>query len=106
MIKGKLKPTERIDIVGMDMYFTPAVLPLFTLTEQLGEAGPQMLLATVFLFNNHDCKGLYTYDLFGTFMPQSVISLFFSFGSFLIGTIKGIITGYQFLRQFREENAS
>ena len=106
MIVGKLKPTERIDIVGMDMYFTPAVLPFFTLTEQLGEAGPQMLLATVFLCNNHNCKGLYTYDLFGTFMPQSVISLFFSFGSFLVGTIKGIITGYQFLRQFREENAA
>lgn len=103
MIYGQLKTTERIDIVGMDMHFTPALLPFFTLVEQLAEAGPQMAIATVFLINNHRSCELYTYDFIGTAMPQIIISLIFSFGSFLIGTIKGVIAGIHTVNTVRKE---
>ena len=100
MYYGKLDRKERLEIMGMDMYFTPALLPFYTLVEQLGEAGPQIALAAIFLSNNYHCSTLYTYDLYGTFMPQVVISLVFSFGSFLIGTTKGIIAGITFWRSY------
>ena len=103
MIYGQLKTTERIDIVGMDMYFTPALLPFFTLVEQLAEAGPQMAIAILFLINNYHCGELYTYDLIGTALPQIIISLIFSFGSFLIGTIKGIVAGVKTVNAVRKE---
>ena len=101
MYYGKIDRKERLDIIGMDMYFTPALLPFYTLVEQVGEAGPQIALAAIFLYNNSHCSELYTYDLYGTFMPQIVISLVFSFGSFLIGTTKGIISGITFWRNYK-----
>ena len=101
MYYGKLDRKERLDILGMDMYFTPALLPFYTLVEQLGEAGPQIALAAIFLSNNYHCSQLYTYDLYGTFMPQVVISMVFSFGSFSIGTTKGIISGITHWRNYK-----
>ena len=100
---GKIDPEEKITFPRMDMYFTPGLLPFYTLVEQLGEAGPQILLAIVCLVNNSHCTELYNYDVLGTSMGHLVISLFFSFGSFLIGTFKGIVAGVIYLRRRREE---
>ena len=100
---GKIDSEEKITFPRMDMYFTPGLLPFYTLVEQLGEAGPQILLAIVCLVNNSQCTELYNYDVLGTSMGHLVISLFFSFGSFLIGTFKGIVAGLIYLRRRKEE---
>ena len=101
MLYGALDSKEKITFSRMEMYFTPRLLPFYTLVEQLGEAGPQIILATICLINNSHCTELYSYDVIGTSMGQLITSLFFSFGSFLIGTIKGILAGIKFWRNYR-----
>ena len=100
---GKIDPEEKITFPRMDMYFTPGLLPFYTLVEQLGEAGPQILLAIICLVNNSHCTELFHYDVLGTSMGLLGISLGFSVGSFLIGTFKGIAAGMIYLRRRREE---
>ena len=100
---GKIDPEEKITFPRMDMYFTPGLLPFYTLVEQLGEAGPQILLAIVCLVNNSHCTELFHYDVLGTSIGLLGISLGFSVGSFLIGNFKGIAAGMIYLRRRREE---
>ena len=101
MVYGTLNSKEKVKFPRIEMYFTPRLLPFYTLVEQLGEAGPQILLATICLVNNSQCTELYSYDVIGTSMGQLIISLFFSFGSFVIGTVKGILAGIKFWRNYR-----
>ena len=70
---GKINSQEKVTFHGMEMYFTPALLPVYTIVEQLGEAVPQILLALICLVNNSQCTELYNYDGFGTSMGQLMI---------------------------------
>ena len=95
---GKLNSKEKVSFRRMEMYFTPGLLPFYTIVEQLGEAGPQILLGAICLINNWHCTELYSYDVIGTSMGQLIVSLFFSLGSFTIGVVKGFIAYRKYLQ--------
>ena len=101
-LRGHLDSTEKIEIYGGN-YFTPEIVSMVYLCENIGEAAPQIALSMTFLINNLSCHRLHTYyTIFGVEIPATSVSLFFSVGSLLIGTIKGVVTLNKFVRKDTE----
>lgn len=99
-LHGEVESAPKIDILG-HFYFTPEIVGGSFLMENIGEAAPQIALSITFLVNN-SCKHLHSYSLFGIEMPTTIVSLFFSLVSLIIGLIRTMPLTIHFLRTEKE----
>ena len=77
---------EVVYLVGIPV--VPNHMSEFKLSEQLGEAAPQIILCVTFYINNY--QFIHTHDLIpGTPVPKTLVSVVFSFGSLMLGVVMG-----------------
>ena len=95
-LHGHIESTTKIDIFG-HFYFTPELVAGSFLMENIGEAAPQIVLSITFLVNN-PCKHLHSYALFGTEIPTTLVSLFFSLVSLTVGIMRTMPVVIHWLR--------
>ena len=86
---GHTNMEEKFD--NCSFTYTPVSLMMMQEHEQLLEGTPQIVLTVIFLFNNSGChQYLRTYPILGFDIPTTMISLIFSCGSFIVGSVKFI----------------
>ena len=101
-LTGHLEPTERISIYDLS-HVTPELISTTYLMENIGEAAPQIVLSITILVNHFSCQYLHKtvakVDEQEIEIPILILSVIFSTGSFMAGTVRGFVHCKNFVRE-------